>query len=155
MERWIFFTGGRGLFERKMCFMKEDISRKKNYLTIVAPDIAAALKIIKSLERTVFWHLVLWWWMVLFKESPPGIMVTRNPNWSTEILWFGTGYVKGKILSLLKRPAWGTLHRWFCFKLLKNFVGLYYDCLCGIFLTMTPVNIQLWIFQTLALVNIT
>jgi hypothetical protein len=54
--------------------MKEDISRKKNYLTIVAPDIAAALKIIKSLERTFSgilffdgeWsclrshHLVLW-----------------------------------------------------------------------------------------------
>ena len=35
--------------------------------------------------------------MILFKESPPSIMVTRNPNWSTEILWFGTGYVKGKI----------------------------------------------------------
>jgi hypothetical protein len=41
----------------------------------------------------------------LFKESPPSIMVTRNPNWSTEILWFGTGYVKGKILSPLKRSA--------------------------------------------------
>ncbi|KAJ6929058.1 hypothetical protein NC652_013047 [Populus alba x Populus x berolinensis] len=26
---------------------------------------------------------------VLFEESPPSIMVTRNPNWSTEILWFG------------------------------------------------------------------
>jgi hypothetical protein len=25
-------------------------------------------------------------------------MVTRNPNWSIEILWYGTGYVKGKIL---------------------------------------------------------
>jgi len=41
----------------------------------------------------------------LFKESPPNIMVTRNPNWSIEILWFGTGYVKWKILSPLKRPA--------------------------------------------------
>jgi hypothetical protein len=27
---------------------------------------------------------------VLFKESPPSIMVTRNPNWSTEILWYRT-----------------------------------------------------------------
>jgi hypothetical protein len=26
-------------------------------------------------------------------------MVTRNFNWSTEILWHETGYVKGKILS--------------------------------------------------------
>ena len=55
----------------------------------------------------------------LFKESPPSIMVTRNPNWSTEILWFGTGYVKGKILSPLKRSAWGRLHCWFCLKLLN------------------------------------
>jgi hypothetical protein len=56
---------------------------------------------------------------VLFKESPPSIMVTRNPNWSTEILWYGTGYVKGKILSPLKRSAWGRLHCWFCLKLLN------------------------------------
>jgi hypothetical protein len=39
--------------------------------------------------------------MVLFEESPPSIMVTRNPNWSTEILWSGTGYAKGKMLSPL------------------------------------------------------
>jgi hypothetical protein len=45
-------------------------------------------------------------------------MVTRNPNWSTEILWYGTGYAKRKILSPLKRPAWGRLHCWFCHKLL-------------------------------------
>jgi hypothetical protein len=32
-------------------------------------------------------------------------MVTRNPNWLTEILWYGIGYVKGKILSPLKRSA--------------------------------------------------
>jgi hypothetical protein len=31
----------------------------------------------------------------LLKESPPNIMVTRNPNWSTEILWYGAGYAKG------------------------------------------------------------
>jgi len=30
-------------------------------------------------------------------------MVTRNSNWSTEILWYETGYAKEKILSLLKR----------------------------------------------------
>jgi hypothetical protein len=29
---------------------------------------------------------------VLFKESPPSIMVTRSPNWSTEILWYGTAF---------------------------------------------------------------
>jgi hypothetical protein len=27
-------------------------------------------------------------------------MVTRNPNWLAEILWYGTGYGKGKILSV-------------------------------------------------------
>ena len=35
------------------------------------------------LERMDFWHPILWWGMVLFKESPPSIMVARNPNWST------------------------------------------------------------------------
>jgi len=66
-----------------------------------------------------FWHPIIWWGMILFKESPPSIMVTRNPNWSSEILWFGTGYVKGKILSPLKRSAWDRLHCWFCLKLLN------------------------------------
>jgi hypothetical protein len=57
-------------------------------------------------KRTDFWNLVLLEKTnVLFKESPPSIMVIRNPNWSTEILWYGTGYVKGKILSPLKRSA--------------------------------------------------
>jgi hypothetical protein len=76
-------------------------------------------KFIDCGKRTDFWHLVLWWGKVLFKESPPSIMVTRNPNWSTEILWYRTGYVKGKILSPLKRSAWGRLHCWFCLKLLN------------------------------------
>jgi hypothetical protein len=73
----------------------------------VAPDIAAALKNLSHDygKRTDFWHLVLLGKRVLFKESPPSIMVTRNPNWSTEILWYGIGYVKGKILSPLKRSA--------------------------------------------------
>ena len=57
--------------------------------------------------------------MVLFKDSPPSIIVTRNPDWSTEILWYETGYVKGKILLPLKRPAYVRLHCWFCLKLLK------------------------------------
>jgi hypothetical protein len=51
------------------------------------------------------WDPVLLEEKVLFKESPPSIMITRNPNWSTEILWYGTGYAKGKILSPLKRPT--------------------------------------------------
>jgi len=90
------------------------------YKGIVAPDIAAALKkIINCGKRTDFWHLVLLGKVVLFEESSPSIMVTRNPNWSTEILWFGTGYVKGKILSPLKHYAWGRLHCWFCLKLLN------------------------------------
>jgi hypothetical protein len=56
-------------------------------------------------KRTDFWHLILLGKNVLFEESPPSIMVTRNPNWSTEIPWLGIGYVKGKILSPLKRSA--------------------------------------------------
>jgi hypothetical protein len=47
-------------------------------------------------------------------------MVTRNSNWSTEILWYKTGYAKGKMLSPPKHPTWGRLHCWFCLKLLKN-----------------------------------
>jgi hypothetical protein len=39
------------------------------------------------------------------KESAPNIMVTRNPNRSTEILWYRTGYLKEKILSPFKRSA--------------------------------------------------
>jgi hypothetical protein len=72
----------------------------------------------KYLERRDFWHPILWWRMVLFKKSIPGIMVIRNPNWSTKILWYETGYAKEKILSPLKRPVWGRLHCWFCHKLL-------------------------------------
>ena len=72
----------------------------------VASDIAAAHKIIFDYgKRTDFWHLVLLGKKVLSKESPPSITVTRNPNWSSEILWLGIGYVKGKILSPLKRSA--------------------------------------------------
>jgi len=56
-------------------------------------------------ERTDFWHLVLLGENILFKKLSPSIMVIRNPNWSTEILWYETGYVKGKILSPLKHSA--------------------------------------------------
>jgi len=62
------------------------------------------LKISRYRKRTDIWHLVFLGKKVLFKESPPGIMVTRNPNWSIEILWYETGYTKGKILSPLTRP---------------------------------------------------
>jgi hypothetical protein len=75
-------------------------------ISTVAPDIAAALKIILDCrKKTDFWYLVLLGKNVLFEESPPSIMVTRNPNWSTEILWLGIDYVKRKILSPLKRSA--------------------------------------------------
>jgi len=73
---------------------------------VVAPDIVAAHKIIYYYgKRRDFWHLVLLRENVLFEESPPSITVTRNPNWSSEILWLGIGYVKEKILSPLKRSA--------------------------------------------------
>jgi len=42
-------------------------------------------------KRTDFWHLVLLGEKVLFKEPPPNIMVTKNPDWSAEILWYRTG----------------------------------------------------------------
>jgi hypothetical protein len=60
-------------------------------------------KYLDNEKRTDIWHLVLLGENVLFKESPPSIMVTRNLNWSTVILWYGTGYAKGKMLSPLKR----------------------------------------------------
>ena len=44
-----------------------------------------------KMKRTDSWHRVFLWKNVSFKESSPSIMVTRNPNWSTEILWFRTG----------------------------------------------------------------
>jgi len=56
---------------------------------------------------------------VWFKESPPSIMVTRNPNWSIQILWSETSYVKRKILSPLKRPTLSRLHCQFFLKLLR------------------------------------
>jgi len=73
----------------------------------VAPDIAAALKSILDCgkKKNRFLASCSFRKNVLFEESPPSIMVTRNPNWSTKILWFGTGYVKGKILAPLKRSA--------------------------------------------------
>ena len=59
-------------------------------ILLVAPNIAATIKKNKK-KRTNFWYLVFRWENVLFKESSPSIMVTRNPNWSIEILWYGTG----------------------------------------------------------------
>jgi len=89
-------------------------------LEVVAPDIAAALKNNLDLwKKNRYLTSCSFRENILFKESPPSIMVTRNLNWSIEILWFGTGYVKGKILSPLKRSAWGRLHCWFCLKLLN------------------------------------
>jgi hypothetical protein len=31
-------------------------------------------------------------------------MVIKNPNWAIEILWFGIGYTKKKMLSAFKHP---------------------------------------------------
>jgi len=53
-------------------------------------------------------------------------MVTRNPNWSTEILWYMIGYTKRKMLSPLKRPTWDRLHCWFCLKLLRISLFLFF-----------------------------
>jgi len=50
----------------------------------VAPDISAALKILQEKNR----FLVFYFFRenILFKKSPLNIMVSMNPNWSTEIL---------------------------------------------------------------------
>jgi hypothetical protein len=56
-------------------------------------------------KGTDIWHLVLLGENILFKESSSSIMVARNPNWSIKIIWCGTGYAKGKMLSPLKRPT--------------------------------------------------
>jgi hypothetical protein len=76
-------------------------------MILVAPDIAAALKnnLLIYEKKNRFLASCSFMNKVLFKESPPSIMVPRNPNWSTEILWYGTSYVKGKILSPLKRSV--------------------------------------------------
>jgi hypothetical protein len=120
------------------------------------PDIAATVqKLSLDMEKeTDIWHLVLLGENVLFKESPPSIMVIRNPNWSTEILWYETGYAKGKMLSPPKRPTWGMLHCWFCLKLLRicSPFSLFYS---SFHVPDSSVSEQfLQIFPTLALVNI-
>jgi hypothetical protein len=75
-------------------------------LEVVAPDIAAALKNNLNLwKKNKYLASCSFRENVLFKESPPSIMVIKNLNWSIEILLFRTGYVKGKILSPLKRSA--------------------------------------------------
>jgi hypothetical protein len=77
-----------------------------NFVICVTPGHCGYLKIFLDYgKKTDIWHLVLLEENVLFKESPPNIMVTRKLNWSTEILWFETGYVKEKILSPLKCHA--------------------------------------------------
>jgi hypothetical protein len=80
-------------------------------------------------------------------------MVIRNPNWSTEMLWYRTSYIKGKMLSPLKRPTWDRLHCWFYLKLLR---------MCSPFFFCSSYHVPdsgvseqyLQIFPTLVLVNI-
>jgi hypothetical protein len=42
---------------------------------------------------------------VWFKELPSSVIIIRYPNWSTNIIWYETGYIKGKILSPIKHPT--------------------------------------------------
>ena len=96
-----------------ICHSHRWIYRRIYPVGIVTPDIAAALKILSRLwKKEQIYGTCSFRKKVLFKESPPSIMVTRKPDWSTEILWYGTGYVKEKKLSPLKRSAWGRLHCW-------------------------------------------
>jgi len=63
-------------------------------------------------------------------------MVTMNPNWSTEIIWYETDYAKGKIISPLKCPTLGRLYYRFCLKLLKICCIFAFDGMLIIFLTL-------------------
>jgi len=63
------------------------------------------LKIITRLKKNRYLTSCFFGENILFKKSPSSIMVIKNPDWSTEILWYETVYVKGKILFFLKRPA--------------------------------------------------
>ena len=80
-------------------------------------------------------------------------MITRNPNWSIEILWYETGYAKKKTLSPLSVLPEVTCIVGSILNCLR-FVFVFYGLLI-IFLALTLVNIRLWILLTLALVNIT
>ena len=105
-------------------------------------------------KRTYIWHLVFLEENILFKESPPNIIVTRNPNWSTKILWYKICYIKGKTLSPPKCLTWGRLHCWFCLKLLKNLFS-FFLFFSSFHVPNSGVNEQfLRIFLTLTLVNI-
>jgi len=99
------------------------------------------------------------YWLILFKESSLSIMVTRNPNWSIKILWYGIDYVKEKILSPIKRLTWDWLHCLFCLKLLRiicspfSFSPFFYS---SSHVPDSGVSEQfIQIFSSLALVNIT
>jgi hypothetical protein len=47
----------------------------------VAPDIVAALKIFSNMKKKQISSILFFFWKIsCFKESPPSIMVTRNPN---------------------------------------------------------------------------
>ena len=73
--------------------------------TVVTPGHRSdRLKINHKWKKNIYLASCFFEEKVLFKESPPGIMVTRNPNWSIEIIRCGTDYAKRKILSPLKRP---------------------------------------------------
>ena len=96
-------------------------------------------------------------------------MVIRNPNWSIEILWYGTNYIKWKILSPIKCPTRDKLHCLFYLKLLRICSSFFFysfshvpdsnvsEQFIRIFLSMTLVNIAQTqtntIFLTLTSVN--
>ena len=75
---------------------------KVTNLTImdITPGIATTFKFLG--KKHISGILFLEGEKVWFKESSSSIMVTMNPNWSTEIIWYETDYAKGKILSPLK-----------------------------------------------------
>jgi len=80
-------------------------------------------------------------------------MIIRNPNWSTEILCYETGYTKGKMLSPFKRLTWGRLHYWFCLKLLR-ICSSFFFCSSNHVPDFSVSEQYPQIFSILALVNI-
>ena len=51
----------------------------------VTPNIAMTFKFLERKNKDI-WHLALREEKIWFLESPPNIMVNRNPNWLTHII---------------------------------------------------------------------
>jgi len=83
----------------------------------------------------------------MFKESSSSIMITTNLNWSTEILWYETGYSKEKMLSPLERPTLRQAALLVLSKIAKNLFPFFFFILSFMFLALASVNNSYEYFQ--------